>query len=59
MAMYLAQNTGGCRLTKIAEAFGLKHYGGVYSAIHGVRQEIEIDGSLRKKINTIIKRFDP
>jgi hypothetical protein len=33
LAMYLAQNTGGCRLTEIAEAFGLKHYGGVSSAV--------------------------
>lgn len=59
LAMYLAQSTGGYRLTEIAEAFGLKHYGGVSSAIHGVRQEIEFDGSLRKEINAIIKRFDP
>ena len=59
LAMYLAQNAGGHRLTEIAEAFGLKHYGGVSSAIHGVRQEIEIEGSLRKEINAIIKRFDP
>ena len=57
--MYLAQNTGGCRLAEIAEAFGLKHYGGVANAIYGVRQEMKNDGGLRKEIKAIIKRFDP
>jgi chromosomal replication initiation ATPase DnaA len=47
LAMYLAQHKGDHRLTEIAEAFGLKHYGAVSSAVHGVSQELEIDGSLR------------
>jgi chromosomal replication initiation ATPase DnaA len=57
--MYLAQHKGDHRLTEIAEAFGLKHYGGVSNAIYDVRQAIINDRSLRKEINTIINRFDP
>jgi REP element-mobilizing transposase RayT len=59
LAMYLAQHKGDHRLTEIAEAFGLKHYGGVSNAIYDVRQAIINDRSLRKEINTIINRFDP
>ena len=57
--MYLAQRKGDHRLTEIAEAFGLKHYGGVSNAIYDVRQAIINDRRLRKEINAIINRFDP
>lgn len=43
LAMYLAQVVGDCRLTQIAEAFGLKHYGGVSNAISMIKQELERD----------------
>ena len=57
--MYLAQQIGGHRLTEIAEAFGLKHYGGVSNAIYMIKQEIDVDSELNGVINSIINRFDP
>jgi putative transposase len=59
VAMYLAQNKGGLRLTEIANIFGLKHYGGVSNAIYGVVKELELDGGFEKSVNSIINRFDP
>jgi chromosomal replication initiation ATPase DnaA len=57
--MYLAQQIGGYRLTEIAEAFGLKHYGGVSNAIYMIKQEMEQDAKLNRSVNSIINRFDP
>ena len=59
VAMYLAQRIGDCKLTEIAHYFGLKHYGGVGSAIHAVKQASKKDKKLQRKLNSIIKRFDP
>ncbi|MDK1025047.1 MAG: transposase [Gammaproteobacteria bacterium] len=59
IAMYLAQHIGGYRLTEIAEAFGLKHYGGVSNAIHMIKQEMEADVKISRSVNDIINRFDP
>ena len=58
-AMYLAQRVGGYRLTEIAQAFGLSHYGGVSHAIFSIKQQIDEDQRLAKNINTIINRLDP
>ena len=55
----MAQYLGRCSLTEIVEVFGLKHYGGVSNAIYEARQKVKNVCSLRKKINTIINRFDP
>jgi REP element-mobilizing transposase RayT len=59
IAMYLAQQIGGYRLTEIAEAFGLNHYGGVSNAIYMIKQEMEEDAKLNRSVNSIINRFDP
>jgi len=59
LAMYLAQKIGGYRLNDIANAFGLRHYGGVSNAIYMIRQEMEEDTKFNRKVNTIINRFDP
>ena len=59
VAMYYCQDRGGMPLKAIAQAFGLRHVGGVSSAIAGVKAKlaekdlarvvIEID----KRLNTI------
>ena len=59
VAMHLAQRQGGYRLTEIARVFGLKHYGGVSSAVYRIEKALESDKSLNKMIKDIIKRFDP
>ncbi len=59
MAMYVSQYVGGYKLTEIAAHFGLKHYGGVASAINAVKTEINFDRKTLKMFNSIIKRFDP
>lgn len=59
MAMYLAQNSGGYRLTDIAKAFGLTHYGGVSFAIRSIVLELREDKQLKTKLKSIINRFDP
>jgi len=55
VAMYVCQLKGHYRLNEIAEYFGLRHYGGVSSAISAVK----ISRKVRKEINHIINRFDP
>lgn len=57
-AMYLVQILCGCRLTEIAAAFGLQHYGGVSYAIQAIKREVEVDRKTGKKLKRIINRFD-
>jgi REP element-mobilizing transposase RayT len=59
IAMYLAQHIGGHRLTEIAQAFGLSHYGGVSNAIYMLKAEMSEDKALSRTINTIINGLDP
>lgn len=59
MAMYLAQYLGDYKLTEIALHFGLRHYGGVASAVNAVKGEINSDRHTMKIFNSIIKRLDP
>ena len=59
IAMYLAQHLGGHRLTDIARAFGLSHYGGVSYAIYRLKTEMEEDKRLSRTINLIINGLDP
>jgi chromosomal replication initiation ATPase DnaA len=59
VAMYIAQKYGDYRLIEIAEAFGLKHYGGAPNAIHCVADSLKTDADLENKINHIINRLDP
>jgi len=46
-------------LTEIANHFGLKHYGGVGSAIHQVKKEMLNSRKIVRRINNIVKKFDP
>ena len=57
--MYLGQKIGDYRLNEMAPFFGLRHYGGVSSAIYFVVKALKLDGVLSKKINSIINRLDP
>ena len=57
--MYLAQWVGACRLTDIAEVFGLKYYGGASNAIAMLERAMEADRGFRQEVNTIINRLDP
>ena len=59
VAMYLARKVGDYRLTEIAMAFDLSHYGGVSNAIHRVSVAMADDKRLRRAVNGIINRFDP
>ncbi len=59
LAMYLAQQIGGYRLGDIADTFGLKHYGGASNAIYMIKQAMREDSKFKRKVNTIINRFDP
>jgi putative transposase len=59
VAMYFAQTVGDYKLTEIAKHFGLGHYGGVSSAIHAVKKAMQVDKKLERKLNSIVKRFDP
>ncbi|MGK0292313.1 MAG: hypothetical protein ACI9U1_000693, partial [Porticoccaceae bacterium] len=34
-------------------------YGGVSSAIHAVKKAMQVDKKLERKLNSIVKRFDP
>ena len=53
------QRVGDCRLTEVAEVFGLNHYGGVSNAIYMVYLEIERDSDLHDSIYSVINRFEP
>jgi hypothetical protein len=53
------QLLGDYKLVEIANHFGMKHYGGVASAIHMVKAELANDKKAQKTINSIVKRFDP
>lgn len=55
MAMYIARKHGNYRLHEIAEAFGLRHYGGASSTIHLFMQELEKDQLLREKVAAVVK----
>ena len=57
--MYLCQNNGGYRLSDIAKAFSLSHYGSVSYAIFSLKDEMAGSQILLDKINVIINRFDP
>ncbi len=59
LAMYLGQLLGDYRLNELAKIFGLKHYGGVSSAINTIKREIDDDKRLRQDVNSIINRLDP
>ena len=59
IAMYIAQKHSDYRLKEITEVFGLAHYGGVSNAIHNVSEVLKVDDALFKRVNSIIKRFDP
>jgi REP element-mobilizing transposase RayT len=59
VAMYLSQLLGDYKLVEIANHFGMKHYGGVASAIHMVKAELANDKKAQRTINSIVKRFDP
>ena len=59
VAMYYCQHRGGMSLKTIAQAFGLKHVGGVSSAIAGVKLRVEEKAlatlmlKIEKTLNTI------
>jgi len=59
VAMYYSQDRDGMGLTAIAQAFGLRHVGGVSSAIAGVKaklaeQEVAtVVFTIEKSLNTI------
>jgi chromosomal replication initiation ATPase DnaA len=55
----IGQKIGDYRLNEIASFFGLRHYGGVSSAIYSIVEALKLDEVLSKKINTIINRLDP
>jgi chromosomal replication initiation ATPase DnaA len=55
----LSQLLGDYKLVEIANHFGMKHYGGVASAIHMVKAELANDKKAQRTINSIVKRFDP
>ena len=57
--MYVCQKTGGYRLSDIAKAFSLSHYGGVSCAIFNLKNEMAGNQFLIEKINVINNRFDP
>ena len=59
VAMYIAQKYGDYKLTEIANAFGLKHYGSASYAIINVSKTVQIDTALACIINHIITRLDP
>jgi len=59
IAMYIGQKIGDYRLNEMASFFGLRHYGGVSSAIYSVVEALKLDEILSKKINSIINRLDP
>ena len=57
--MFLGQKIGDYRLNEMASFFGLRHYGGISSAIYSVVEALKLDVVLSKKINAIINRLDP
>ena len=57
MAMYIARKYGDYRLQEIAEAFGLRHYGGVSSTLHLFAQELHNDPSLKKSICDVMQKL--
>jgi putative transposase len=59
VAMYLSQQVGGYRLTDIARAFSLHHYGGVSNAIFRLKVEMNDNAVLLKRVKVIINRLDP
>ena len=59
IAMYLGQKIGDYRLNEMAAFFGLRHYGGVSSAIYFVVEALTLDEGLSKKVKGIINRLDP
>jgi chromosomal replication initiation ATPase DnaA len=59
IAMHVAQHYWGYKLTEIARCFGMKHYGGVASAVSALTHQMSIDSSLLSDFNSVVKKFDP
>jgi hypothetical protein len=57
MAMYIARKYGGYRLQEIADAFGLRHYGGVSATVHLFMKELENDLEMREKMYGVVKKL--
>ena len=57
MAMYIARKYGDYRLQEIADAFGLRHYGGVSSTIHLVMRELHNDQVLGAGVDRVIEKL--
>lgn len=59
IAMYVAHKNYDYRLTELAIAFQLKHYGSVAHAIHLIKQKLKTEWAILNSLNNIIKRLDP
>lgn len=57
VAVYLARRLSGLTLATIGEAFGLEHYSSVSSVVCRMKQRIENDGRLRRKVEAIERRL--
>ena len=57
MAMYIARKYGDYRLQELADAFGLRHYGGVCYAIHAFAQELQKDQELERDVYNVVNRL--
>jgi putative transposase len=57
MAMYIARKYGDYRFQELAEAFGLKHYGGASYAVYAFTQELQKDPELEIMVNRVIGKL--
>ncbi len=58
-AMYVCQQVGDMRLREIADAFGLASYASAGSGIRRIKQRIEKDGYLARRIKRILLDLTP
>jgi putative transposase len=57
VAIYLSRRLSGRTLATIGEAFGLEHYSSVSSVACRMKQRIENDGRLRRRVEAIERRL--
>jgi len=58
VAMYVAQQYSGLKLKEIAEAFGLKRTGSISTTIKKLREVLDSDKKLLRKINRVKRQYD-
>lgn len=55
--MYIARKYGDYRFQELADAFGLRHYGGASYAVYAFAQELQKDQELEAIVSRIVMKL--